>query len=145
MRILVAFDGSEGAHEALRVASEIALPSRGSVVVCWVLNPLVDAADVVAATTAEAMVQVEARASEAIDDALAGLETSATVRIESVARGEDTAERLARVAAEEGATLLAIASRRAVGWRGNLMGSIAQEVLRLSTCPVVIVRPDHSD
>jgi len=141
MRILVAFDGTEGAHEALRVAQEIAAPSGGVLVVCWVLNPRVDAADVVAPTTAEAMTQVEERADATIDDALTDLEASATVRIETVARGEDVAEHLARIAAEEGATLLAIASRRAVGWRGNLMGSIAQEVLRLSPCPVVIVRP----
>jgi nucleotide-binding universal stress UspA family protein len=53
------------------------------------------------------------------------------------------AERLARIAAEEGAALLAIASRRAVGMRGALMGSVAQETLRLSPCPVLVVRPDH--
>jgi nucleotide-binding universal stress UspA family protein len=145
VRILVAFDGTEGAREALRVASGIAAPHSGALVVCWVLNPLLDAADVVAASTAEAMAQVEERASDAIDDALEGLDATATVRIETVSRGEDVAERLARIAAEEGATLLAIASRRAVGWRGNLMGSIAQEVLRLSPCPVVIVRPDQRD
>ena len=144
MRILVAFDGTDGAREALRVARGIAEPAHGELVVCWVLNPLIDAADIVAPTTAEAMVQVEARANAAIDEALDGLETTATVRVESVARGEDVAEHLVRIAAEEGATLLAIASRRAVGLRGNLMGSIAQEVLRISPCPVVIVRPDHN-
>jgi len=141
VRILVAYDGTDGAREALRVAHGIAQPSRGELVVCWVMNPRIDAADIVAATTDEAMKQVEADASAAIDEALAGLETSATVRIETVARGEDVAEHLARVTAEEQATLVAIASRRAVGLRGALMGSVAQEVLRLSPCPVVIVRP----
>jgi nucleotide-binding universal stress UspA family protein len=143
VRILVAFDGTEGARDALRTAQHIAEPSRGALVVCWVLNPLIDAADVVAPTTEEAMHQVEARVSDQIDAALEGIAADATVRIETVARGEDVAEHLARVAAEEGATLLAIASRRAVGLRGNLMGSVAQEVLRLSPCPVVVVRPDH--
>ena len=144
MRILVAFDGTEGAREALRVAHGIAAPSQGELIVCWVLNPRVDAADIVAATAAEAMVEVEARANAAIDEAIANLEATTLVRIASVSRGEDVAERLARIAVEEEATLLAIASRRAVGLRGNLMGSVAQEVLRLSPCPVVIVRLDPS-
>ena len=140
MRILVAFDGTDGAREALAVADEIAAPSEGELVVCWVLNPRVDAADVVAATTAEAMVQVVAEAQSSIEDALTDLEAGAVIRVESVERGEDVAEHLARVAADEEATLLAIASRRASGLRG-LMGSVAQEVLRLSPCPVVVVRP----
>ena len=141
VRILVAYDGTEGAREALRVAHDIAHPAHGELIVCRVLNPLVDAANVVAATTAEAMEQVEARVSDEIDEALDGFDATATVRIESVGRGEDVAEHLVRVAAEEGATLLAISSRRASGLRGALMGSVAQEVLRLSPCPVVIVRP----
>lgn len=140
MRILVAFDGSDGAREALAVADDVAAQAEGDLVVCWVLNPRLDAADIVAATTAEAMVQVVQQAQSTIEDALTDLEASATIRVESVERGEDIAEHLANVAAEEEATLLTIASRRASGLRG-LMGSVAQEVLRLSPCPVVVVRP----
>lgn len=140
MRILVAYDGTDGAREALTVADDIAAQAEGELVVCWVLNPRIDAADVVAATTDEAMVEVVARSQENIEDALADLEASAMIRVESVDRGEDVGERLAKVAEEEEATLLAIASRRASGLRG-LMGSVAQEVLRLSPCPVVVVRP----
>ena len=143
MKIVVAFDGTEGARDALGVAAEIVAATRGELVVCWVLNPLVDAAGVVAPTTAAAMSEVEARASATVDEALSGVDATATVRLETVTRGEDVAERLARIAAEEGAALLAIASRRAVGMRGALMGSVAQETLRLSPCPVLVVRPDH--
>ena len=143
MRVLVAFDGTDGARQALTVAGEIAAASEGELIVCWVLNPLVDAADVVAPTTAEAMKQVVERTQAAIEDALTDIEASAVVRVESVERGEDVAERLATIAADEDAELLTIASRRAVGLRG-LMGSVAQEVLRLSPCPVVVVRPTES-
>lgn len=141
MRILVAFDGTEGAQQALAVANELATAAGGVLVICWVLNPLVDAAHIVAPTAAEAMDQLEVKVGVAIDEALESLDVTATVRIESVSRGEDTAERIARIAAEERTTLVAIASRRAVGLRGSLMGSVAQEVLRISPSPVVVVRP----
>jgi nucleotide-binding universal stress UspA family protein len=141
MRILVAYDGTEGAQQALAVANELATAAGGALVICCVLNPLVDAAHIVAPTTAEAMDQLEVKVGVAIDEALESLDVTATVRIESVARGEDIAERIARIAAEERATLVAIASQRAVGLRGKLMGSVAQEVLRLSPSPVLVVRP----
>ena len=48
MRLLVAFDGSDGARAALREAASLARETAASVVLLRVLNPLVDAADVVA-------------------------------------------------------------------------------------------------
>jgi hypothetical protein len=63
-----------------------------------VLNPLVDAAHILAPTTAEAMDQLEIKVGVAIDEAL---DVITTVRIESVARGEDIAERIARIASED--------------------------------------------
>ena len=66
--------------------------------ICWVLNPLVDAAHILAPTTAEAMDQLEIKVGVAIDEAL---DVITTVRIESVARSEDIAERIARIASED--------------------------------------------
>lgn len=130
MRILVAFDGSAGAHEALAVADDIAAPAEGELVVCWVLSP----------QDASAGAEGVEQAQSTIEDALTDLEAGAIVRVESVERGEDIAAHLARVAGDEEATLLAIATRSSSGDRGG-MGSVAQEVLRLSPCPVVVVRP----
>ena len=48
MRLLVAFDGSEGAHLALREAASLARETGAAVSLLRVLNPLLDAADVVA-------------------------------------------------------------------------------------------------
>lgn len=143
MRVLVAYDDSEGARQALKVAAKIVASSDGELVVCQVVDPRVDAADVVAPSTNAAMLEVRSRVRTAIEAATADLGVAITVLVEELNRGEDTAERLAAVAATERVDLVAVASRRAVGLRG-LFGSVSQEVLRLSPCPVVVVRPDHS-
>lgn len=140
MRILVAYDGTDGANEALRIGSRIAKSGGGELVICWVLDPRVDASDVVAPSTDEAMVEVERRSRALVAERLVELDVASEVRIEQVDRGEDVAERLAKVAGEAEAELAVIASRRASGLRG-LLGSVAQELLRVSPVPVVVVRP----
>lgn len=139
MRILVAYDGSAGAEDALRVAGRVA-GADGALVVCWVLDPRVDAADVIAASTDEAMVEVEQRARSKLAERLTDVDVPSEVRVERLGRGEDVCERLAAVTSDTGSELVVIASRRASGLRG-LLGSVAQELLRISPVPVVVVRP----
>ena len=143
MRILVAYDGSDGAQEALKVAANLVRDSNGELVVCHVLDPRIDAADVVAPSRDAAMLEVRGRARSAIEAATADLGVAIVVLVEELRRGEDPAERLVSVAATEQLDLIAVASRRASGLRG-LFGGVSQEVLRLSPCPVVVVRPDES-
>lgn len=140
MRILVAYDGTEGATDALRVAARIAGAGGGELVLCWVLDPRVDASQVVAGSTEEAMVEVERRSRAEVSERLTELDVACEVRIERLERGEDVAEHLGQVAGESGAELVVVASHRATGLRG-LLGSVAQELLRLSPVPVVVVRP----
>ena len=55
MRLLVAYDGSEGARAALREAMALARAAGAEVLLLHVLNPLADPADVVASTTEAAI------------------------------------------------------------------------------------------
>ena len=55
---------------------------------------------------------------------------------------EDIAEAIARVAREQGVDIVVVASKRADGIRGLLLGSTAQELLSRSPCPVLVVRPE---
>ncbi len=141
MRLLVAFDGSEGAQAALREASTLARENGAEAVVLRVLNPLVDAADVVAPTTDEAIAIVAQREETAIASAVAasGLGAGARVRVEISEHGEDVAETIVRVAEAEGATMIVIASRRATSIAGTVLGSVAQHVLSDAPCPVLVV------
>lgn len=142
MKILVAFDGSEGARAALRSGIDLARAANAELLAMHVLDPRADAGDVVAPTTEQAMEQVSAAARKALSDAIAEADgVAAEVAIGEVRRGDDVPETLARAAREQGADILVISSRRASGVAGLLLGSVTQQVLRLSPCPVLVVRP----
>ncbi|MEI7924628.1 MAG: universal stress protein [Chloroflexota bacterium] len=143
MRLLVAFDGSEGARAALREATSIARETGASVVLLQALNPLLDAADVVAPSTEAAMVTVSARTQAALEAAAseAALPAGTVECVVAVAeRGEDYAEVIEREAAARGATMIAISSRRAASVVGAVLGSVTDHVIRHAPCPVLVVR-----
>jgi nucleotide-binding universal stress UspA family protein len=143
MRLLVAFDGSEGARAALREAASLARETGAPVTLLRVLNPLLDASDVVAPSTEAAMVIVTAREQAALEAAAAGTSFGAgTVEciVAETGHGDDTAEVIEREAARLGATMVVISSRRVASVIGALLGSITDHVIRNAPCPVLVVR-----
>ena len=142
LSILAAYDGSEASQKAIAAAAGIAAESSADFAVINVINPLTDLGGVSASSTEEAeQTKTRERESE-IANLLNGLGASATVLVEPLKRGEDVAAHIAGVARARGTTLVVVASRRATGLTGFILGSIAQELLKISPCPVVIVRPD---
>ncbi len=135
MRFLVAWDASDGARAALRQAQAMAGASD-QVDLLQVLNPLTDAADVQAPTTRQAMVTVTERAEAAMAAAAAPGMGQAVISLE---RNEDVAGRLLKEAESRSADVIVIASKRATGIRG-VLGSVAQQVLKDSRIPVLVVR-----
>jgi len=146
VQILVAFDGSAGAVAALEMAARLARPAGGHVVALRVLNPLVDATDIVAPTAAEAVREAEKRERERLASIVASMSGLAGVEIdlvvEALTHGEDVPEHIVRAARDRDMDLVAIASQRAAGVKGLVLGSVTQHVLRLSGRPVLVVRPE---
>jgi nucleotide-binding universal stress UspA family protein len=141
MRVLVGFDGTPGAEAALELAARLVGECDGELIALHVLNPLTDAANVVAASTAEAMVEVRAKATKDLEAALGRAGASSGVAlVEDVERGEDTGHRIVAVADQREVDFVVLSSRRAAGLRG-LLGSVAQNVLGASKRPVLIVKP----
>jgi nucleotide-binding universal stress UspA family protein len=52
----------------------------------------------------------------------------------------DAGGEIVRIAKEEGAGLIVIATHGATGWRHVVFGSVAEKVVRLAHCPVLTVR-----
>lgn len=140
MDILVAYDGSEGSRRTLREAAPLARAAGGTVILVRILDPRVDAADVTADSTAAAMVVVEKRALAEMHDAAVGLDVQSRAVVVTQERGEDTSEALIRAARAEGADIIAIATRRATGLSGVLLGSVTQGVLKNASIPVLVIR-----
>ena len=142
MRIVVALDAGKDAEVVLGPAARLARETGADVVLVSVLDPMVDAADVVAASRSEAMREVVA-AREAYLEQFAGQfgDRPATMIAEQLRHGEDVPSGIARVCREQGADMLVLASRRSSGIEGFILGSAAQELLRVAPCPVLLVRP----
>ncbi len=52
----------------------------------------------------------------------------------------DAATEIVRIATEEKADLIVIATHRETGWRYAMFGSVAEKVVRLAKCPVLTTR-----
>ncbi len=144
MRFLVAYDGTDGANAALTAAAKLAKAGGAELVVLHVLNPLIDAASVVAPTTHDAIATVAVDSRANIDAQLKTLGATADVRVELATRGEDDWEHIVHVAQDIQAEVISIGSRRAGGLTGALLGSVVRAVVQHSPCPVLVVRPDHA-
>ncbi|MEI6136802.1 MAG: universal stress protein [Chloroflexota bacterium] len=140
MRIVVAFDGSDGAESALRAALQVAAASNGQLLLVRAFNPLYDAANIVAPSTAAAAAVVTEDWQRMLDECVQQIDgVPAEARVQVTERGEDTGPALVRAARAWDADLIAIASRRATGLSGALLGSVAAGVVNASDCPVILV------
>jgi nucleotide-binding universal stress UspA family protein len=52
----------------------------------------------------------------------------------------DAADEIVRIAQQEGADLIVIATHGLTGWRHLVFGSVAEKVVQLAPCPVLTVR-----
>lgn len=122
-RLLVTTDGSARSHLILPHAAAFARAWRAEVVLCQVR-----AGD---DTRPEQALRAE------LSQALQRAGVEGRVLLESTARGEDVADALLRVAREQGAGMLALTSRGHGALRHALFGSVAMELVRRSTLPVM--------
>jgi nucleotide-binding universal stress UspA family protein len=148
MKILVALDGTEKGAAAVAAAAKLAEAAGAEVLLLNVFSPWVDTAFSDAPTPKERLEAVAATRRAYLDQQVRAFANGrARALVEElrwpVGRGsEDTAEAIARVARDRRADLLVLASKRAAGVAGLLLGSTAQALLRISPCPVLVARPD---
>lgn len=125
----------------LRAAMRLAREGALELVLLHVVNPLTDAAGVLAERRDTAVARVMAERQHYLDARLA--ETGATeIALELLRHGEDRPGAIARVCVERGADMLAVASNRASGVRGLILSGVTQQLLCLSPYPVLVVRAD---
>jgi nucleotide-binding universal stress UspA family protein len=133
--IVLAVDGSEHAERAVPVAGEIARRFGGEVVVVHVREHQVTwGEDIDAETEREAMELVDGVVRE-LKDSGANARTE-VVRVPVGHVGHE----IVRVAEHEGAHLIVMGTRGLSGWERLLIGSVADRVVHLATCPVLVVR-----
>lgn len=138
-RILVGLDFSKPSERALQVAATIAELFEGELTVAHALPlfvPSVDAAGPIPEAT-EAMLQsAETRIRDAVGSIGAG-----DAHFRTVVAFDGAVELLSKKAEEIKADLLVLGSHAASGPARIMLGSVAETVLRHTSCPVLIAGP----
>lgn len=134
-RILLAIDGSEHSYRAVPIAGDLARRYEGEVIVLHVReHELTWGADIDIETDREAVTLV--------DDVVRQLkerEVNVSGDVVRVPVG-NAAKAIVDVASRDGVDLVVIGTRGLSEWERLLMGSVADKVLHLAECPVLVVR-----
>jgi nucleotide-binding universal stress UspA family protein len=134
--VLCPTDFSPCSKDAFQVAAELARSRAAHLVVLHVvpvpLKTLGGTQGVPAGTEEIALKEREAQ--------LAALKAPEGVPMETRLEVGDAVETILRIARETGSELIALGTHGRTGVRRILLGSVAEQVLRRATCPVLTVR-----
>ena len=143
-RILCPLDFSESSQKALQAAIEIAVQFRAELVLVYVIPP---AAPGIPADPTFAFADAEdyekalrTKAEEQLTLAAQNLPEGLQSR--KVIGSGDAADGIVRLANEQAADLIVIATHGLTGWRHLVFGSVAEKVIRHAERPVLVI-PVH--
>lgn len=147
-RILVAVDGSATSNKAITAALEMASYSGGRSVLRLLhvvdemayftgLDPYAGQSYSVISVMREAGAKILAEALAIVQSAGVQADTVLVDRL-----GAHLAETVAAQATEWNASLIVVGTHGRKGIGRLLMGSGAEQIIRLSTCPVLVIRSD---
>jgi len=141
--ILVPLDGSEYAEQAVSVGASLARRSAGTVRLVSVEQPLPALALPSEALLAAGEVELEIRAQTTgyLDSVAKGVERVQGGTVETAVLDGPVAPALQAHAAEHGIDLVVMTTRGRGGMSRWLMGSVADQLLRRITVPVLLLHP----
>jgi nucleotide-binding universal stress UspA family protein len=139
-KILFPTDFSEPSYEALKAATEVASHFSAEMVVVHVIHPFpaIPAGPVPAFNVAEVLQEMEAAANDSLR-AIMEEKIPGTVASSSIVAHGGPADEIVRIASDQNADLIVIATHGLTGWRRFVFGSVAQRVVRLARCPVLTI------
>lgn len=140
-RILIPYDGSDGANAVLHHAGEIAHRSNATVQVLYVADTTRDSVTVVDGEVVDALVR---QGNDIVDEAGETLETLGVEYSTDVVQG-NPAPTIADYATEYDYDLVVMATHGREGLSRHVLGSVSEKVVRLSSVPVLTARlqPDE--
>ncbi|WNC95062.1 universal stress protein [Paraburkholderia sp. FT54] len=148
-KIMVAVDGSETSKQALNEAVRVAALSHGKLHAVYVIDLAAALFPYAGDFDSNVMMDAFRRdGREALEDAEARFAkagvSGATELVETGHIGEEVAHRLLTCAQRLGADLAVIGTHGRRGVRRAILGSVAERFVRLSECPVLLVRTDDA-
>ncbi|MEZ2354634.1 universal stress protein [Caballeronia sp. RCC_10] len=142
-RILIAVDGSDTSTHALREGLALARQSGSQACVAHVLDAVAPSGLGLVYVPAELLGAYREKARCVLDEARAQAAEAGvhceTELLELTGISEDVAQRLQRCAQDLGAELIVTGTHGRRGLARAMLGSVAKKLVRLSTCPVLLV------
>ncbi len=139
-KILVPIDFSPSSREALEAATELAEKFRAEVYLLHVIPafPLLALHEEVSES---ALVEkAKKRAEEHFEVSLAGLKSRGVKAVSNVEVGSDVAGAILDAVERENANLIVLTTHGLSGWYPQVFGSIAEKVVKLAQCPLLLLR-----
>jgi nucleotide-binding universal stress UspA family protein len=152
-RILVTTDFSTSSLTAVPAAAELASHFKADLILVhvlpvdaptpWDIPPYADFG-LASLPLPEYEVQVRSEVERRLKQ-VAATHVAEGVRTKTIVGRGDAASEIARISAEERSDLVVIATHGWSGWRRLVFGSVAERVLRESTCAVLSIRCSDRD
>lgn len=144
-KILCTTDFSEPSYTGLKLANEMALHFSAELLLVHIisLTPITVGGPVVDTNFDVTVYQehLEASARRTLQEIMEQRISRDLIKCTPVVVSGYAADEIVRLASEEKADLIVIATHGLTGWRHFISGSVAEKVVRLSPCPVLTVRP----
>ena len=141
-RILYATDFSEASRAALPLVSAIARQYGSKVYIAHIWSPL--PYSMVTPETASTLEDGQERAAQTKASELQASAELAGLRASVIVEPGDPVEELNRTVCEQNIDLVVLSTHGRTGWKHLVMGSVAEELFRNLTCPVLTVGPCYS-
>ncbi len=141
--ILCPTDFSEASFHALRVAQDLARHFGGELLVVHIVEPIppvpVDTNGSIRFDVFQYEDELMASAEKLLAETLSR-HLSSEVKVRSMVAGGVPWEEIVRIASDEKASLVVIATHGRAGWKHLLFGSVTEKVIRVAPCPVLVIR-----
>ena len=139
-KILVPVDFSPSSHQALDAAAEHAAKFNATVIMLHVIPEYANAV-LPQSVTPESLVEAEKEAAndrfEVSKSVLDGNKIACTAMVEV---GTDVVSTILDIAEQENVDLLVFTTHGLSGWYPQVFGSIAEKLVKLAQCPVLLLR-----
>ncbi len=142
-RILHASDFSPSSRSALKVARDLARALKAQLILCHAyeaLPPYGGELNVPSRMFSQIMTSAREGATRQLEK-LAKATRGDGIRVTTVLVEGPSATAVIRVAKRKGVHLIVVGTHGRTGVQRMLMGSVADRIVRLSSCPVLTVRP----
>jgi nucleotide-binding universal stress UspA family protein len=139
--ILSPVDFSDSSHAAVDVAAEFAAPFGAELLLVHVVPAIPD-------LPADVSILKEGEYDQSLDDAAAkklaaladGLAAKNVKARTAVGTANDVGMELVRIAEQNHADMIIIATHGMTGWHKIAFGSVAEKVVKQASCPVLVLR-----